>query len=133
MAYINDLNPLNTSGNTKTFYTSISQIVEALTRMNPKCLRLTYEENTEVIAQDQTTYMIDPGGNVIILNLPLPEDNPNFSIFVKQVGAGQIVLTCNGGKMDGVVADVTLGTNEDYIEMIADQVDSYWTKIYYID
>jgi len=136
MANTSNLNLKNSADETFSNYTLIKNHADAIARINEKCHYELLEDDKTYETVDGTSYFIEPDGNNAEIPLPDAIENPNFHIFVKQIGSGGVKLSREtaGQLIDGVDSDLDLATDGDYVEIISSgTIAGYFTKYKYID
>jgi len=130
MAYYDDLDLLNTAGNTKSLYSLLAEIKTALDRVNDKVVVATPSATTALTPVDGTSYCYNTTTHAVNASLPKASTCKGMRLYFKNT-AGTTGINVNrysGDTIDGAGSNLALDAVGDQVELISDGVSNWITK-----
>lgn len=130
MAYLEDLDLLNTAGNTKSIYSLIAEMKTALDRVNDKIVVATPAATTALTPVDGTSYCYNTTTHAVNASLPKADTCKGMRVYFKNTAGttGINVLRYSGDTIDGAGSNLALDAVNDQVELISDGVSNWITK-----
>lgn len=130
MAYLDDLYLINTSGNTKSIYSLLAALKEALDRVNDKVVIGTPSATLALTPTDGTSYCYNTTTHAVNASLPEAATCKGMRLYFKNTAGttGINVLRFSGDTIDGAGANLALDAVGDQVELISDGVSNWITK-----
>ena len=130
MAYYDDLDLLNTAGNTKSMYSLLAALKEALDRVNDKVVIGTPTATLALTPVDGTSYCYNTTSFAVNASLPKADTCKGMRLYFKNTAGttGINVLRYSGDTIDGAGSNLALDAVNDQVELISDGVSNWITK-----
>jgi hypothetical protein len=130
MGYLEDLDLVNTSGNTKSLYSLIADLATAVGIVNDKVVVATPSATLALTPVDGTSYCYNTTSFAVNASLPKASLCKGMRLYFKNTAGttGINVLRFSGDTIDGAASNLALDAVNDQTELISDGVSNWITK-----
>jgi hypothetical protein len=130
MAYLEDLTLENSEGTTKSLYSLIQDLADAVNATNDKVVVATPSATTALTPVDGTSYCYNTTTHAVNASLPKADTCKGMRLYFKNTAGttGINVLRYSGDTIDGAAGNLALDAVADEVELISDGVSNWITK-----
>jgi len=130
MAYLEDLTLENSEGVTKSLYSLIQDLADAVNAISDKVVVATPSATLALTPVDGTSYCYNTTTHAVNASLPKADTCKGMRLYFKNTAGttGINVLRYSGDTIDGAGSNLALDAVGDQVELISDGVSNWITK-----